>query len=88
MQTFLGNLSLEDMERRTGVSFPQELKDYLAPRRQEKVRNIEPGKWHCFDIPFALHCGDMETATQIYGYLKPLAADFKEQFEICINGNS
>lgn len=82
MSIMLGNLSIEDMQKRTGIAFPKELVDYLKPRRQNKASGIKPGEWHCYDIPFILVCGDMDTVKEIYRHLKPLSSDFKETFKI------
>ena len=85
MSIYLGNLSVDEMEKRAGVEFPTELKDYMEPRRQQSASNVKHGKWHCFDIPFVLVCGDMETATEIHNHLKALGSDFKEPLQISIN---
>ena len=84
MNIYLGNLSIDEMEKRSGVDFRQELKDYMEPRRQQSAGNIKQGMWHCFDIPFVLVCGDMETATEIYRHLKDFISDFKEPLQISI----
>lgn len=80
----LGNLSLEEMQKRSGVEFPLELIEYMTPRKQEKAENVKEGMWHCFDIPFTLLVGDMETAKEIYKYLSPLSSDFKEKMQISL----
>lgn len=80
----LGNLSIEDAEVRTGVTWPEELKQFMADRHQPAATDIEPGKWHCFDIPFMLVCGDMDTAQTIYSHLLPMQAEFKAQLQIGI----
>jgi len=82
MDIYLGNLSIVEIETRSGISFPDELKDYMKPRKQENASNIKQGKWHCFDIPFVLMCGDMDTATEIYSHLKAFSSDFKEPLQI------
>lgn len=81
----LGNLTLDEMQKRAGVTFPKELVDYMKPRKQEEANNVKAGKWHCFDIPFTLVCGDRETATEIFKYLKPLSSDFKEKMKIALS---
>lgn len=86
MSFCLGNLSVEEMERRAGVKLPQQLRDYMESRRQNEASNVRPGKWHCFDIPFLLVCGDMETATKIYEHLKGL--DFQDFLQISINNEN
>lgn len=78
----LGDLTVEQMESRAGVEFPDELKAYMADRHQPAAANVQPGKWHCFDLPFMLVCGDMETAQAIYNHLLPLTSQFKEPMQI------
>lgn len=82
MSFMLGNMSVVDMERRTGVTFPDELKEFMADKHQPEASNIKTGKWHCFDLPFQLVCGDIETATKIYEMLKPLGSEMAEPLQI------
>ena len=86
MSIYLGNLSIDEMEKRLGVDFPAELKAYMEPRKQENASNVKQGKWHCFDLPFLLVCGDMETATEIYNHLKRFSSDCKEKLQISLSG--
>jgi len=88
MSIYLGNLNVDEIEKRSGVQFPEELKTYMEPRRQESASNVKPGKWHCFDIPFVLVCGDMETATEIHNHLKAYSSDFKEPLQISLSGGA
>ncbi len=81
----LGNLKIEEIEKRSGIEFTKELKDYMKVRKQESASNIKRGKWHCFDIPFVLLCGDLETATNIHDHLKTFSSEFKEQLQISID---
>ena len=85
MAIYLGNLSIEQMENRAGVEFPDKLKDYMKTRKQESASNIKKGKWHCFDIPFVLVCGDMETATEVHNHLKELSEAFEQPLQISIS---
>lgn len=84
MNIMLGNMTIEEMEKRSGVIFPDELKEYMLPRHQAKADNVQSGKWHCFDIPFTLVVGDMETATHIYGYLKDMSHQFETPLQIAL----
>jgi hypothetical protein len=87
MGFMLGNLSVDEMQRRSGVEFPSELAEYMKDRHQAEAENIKPGKWHCFDAPFTLVCGDIETATEIHERLKPLSKHFKQQMQISVQRN-
>ena len=76
MAIYLGNLSIKEIEKRAGFEFPKELVDFMKPRRQQEASNIAVDRWHCFDIPFVLECGDLETAKKIYSYLQPFSGQF------------
>lgn len=64
MGIYLGNLSVEQIEKRTGITLSDEHRDYMKAHRQEAVNNtpIADGAWHCFDIPFRIVTGNKETA--------------------------
>lgn len=65
MIIMLGNLTLEQIEKRTGISISDEDRKELNQMRQEKAEHIENGKWHCFDLPFMIICGDKPTAEKV-----------------------
>lgn len=81
----LGNLKIPEIEKRAGIEFPSKLVEYMTARQQHDASNIAAGKWHCFDIPFNLVCGDRETATEIYKHLAPLSKDFREPLQISLS---
>lgn len=64
MGIYLGNLTVEQLENRLGIHLSEDHKKELARNRQEKVNNtpLEPGKWHCYDMPFMLMTHDRKTA--------------------------
>jgi hypothetical protein len=84
MAIMLGNLTLDEMQRRSGVEFPFELIAFMASTYQSEAQDVKPGKWHCFDMPFTLVCGDIETAREIFKHLSPLSASFREQMHIAL----
>lgn len=65
MGIMLGNLTLKQIEERTGISVSDSDRAELNGMRQEKAENITPGKWHCFDLPFMIVCGDKPTAEKV-----------------------
>ena len=84
MNFMLGNLTVEEIEARAGVAFNDELKTLLSKTHQAKASNIAEGKWHCFDIPFTLVCGNMSLAQKIYDHLKAETSNFKEPMSIAV----
>ena len=65
MGFMLGNLTLKQIEYRTGIELSAEDRAELSGMRQEKAENIAYGKWHCFDLPFMIVCGDKPTAEKM-----------------------
>jgi hypothetical protein len=84
MNIYLGNLSTEEIEKRLGITFSDELKQFMNENHQPKAENIQKGKWHCFDIPFDLHCGGMEIAQKIYDAIKDQSHLCKETLQISV----
>jgi len=84
----LGNLGIEEMERRTGITFPDELKKILEDTRQQTAGNVAKGKWHCFDAPFMILCGDYDLAKKIFDMLSPYQSFMKEKLLISEEGTN
>lgn len=84
MSIMLGNLTVPEIEKRSGVEFSKELKQLMEGTHQPEASNIADGKWHCFDIPFTLVCGGIPIAQQIYDHLKADSSKFVERLEIAL----
>ncbi len=84
MNIMLGNLTIEEMEKRSGVTFSDSLKEFMKETHQSTASNVAEGKWHCFDIPFVLVCGGMPLAQKIYDELKDQSDKFKEPLQISL----
>lgn len=81
MAIYLGNLNTKQILERLGVTLSEE--DY---RKMESMRednaDVPKGKWHGFDLPFQITCGDKEVASKIVEILSPLVSSFKTQIQI------
>lgn len=82
----LGNQSVNQIEKRLGIEFPEDIREFMMQTHQDDANNIGKGKWHCFDIPFNLVCGDIETATKIYNSVKDRSSECKERLKISLSG--
>lgn len=80
----LGNLSIYQIEDRLGIMFPEEIREFMIKNHQPTANNIAVGKWHCFDIPFNLVCGDFETAEKIFNSVKDRHNECKTTLQISI----
>jgi hypothetical protein len=81
----LGNLSVKQIEERLGIEFPENIKEFMRNSHQPKAENIEVGKWHCFDLPFHIVCGDLETATKIYESVKDRSSECKSTLQFSLS---
>ena len=65
MSIMLGNQTPKQIANRLKIVLSEEHEKELLNSWQQEVnhKDIADGKWHCFDIPFMLVCGDKETAT-------------------------
>lgn len=88
MNVMLGNLSVSQIEQRLGIDFPEEIRGFMNKNHQPEASNVAKGKWHCFDIPFNLVCGDMETAEKIFNSVKNRSGECKEQLQFSLSNNS
>lgn len=86
MSIMLGNLSVTQIEKRLGIDFPEDIREFMKQTHQPEASNIGKGKWHCFDIPFNLVCGDMETAIKIFNSVKDKSNECKEQLQFSLSG--
>ena len=86
MSILLGNLSLEQIEDRMGVIFPEDLRAHLLKNQQDSAdtSKLKSGNWHCFDIPFTMVCGSMGLAQKIYSAMNPFAADIKTALRLSV----
>ena len=88
MSIMLGNQSVSQIEKRLGIEFPEEIREFMEQTHQQEASNIGKGKWHCFDLPFNLVCGDMETATKIFNSVKDRSSECKEQLHFSLSGDN
>ena len=82
LNIYLGNLSIEQIEKEYGVVFTDEDKQWLQEHHQDEASNIQSDKWHFFDIPRVMMTGSHECAKEIYDRFEKYS--FEGQFWIGI----
>ena len=87
MSIMLGNLTVEQIEERLNIKFTEEHKKELRETWQQKAENIKPGKWHFFDIPLVMACGDKETAQKMCAIFKSYDLSHTPQFGVSWTGS-
>lgn len=76
----LGNLGTKQIAERLEID--EQIIAEMEEVRQQKAEDIKRGKWHCFDMPFTILCGDKKTAEKWVGILSPHAEKFPCQIGI------
>jgi len=84
MSIYLGNVSIEDIEKRLGITLTDIERGWFKLHHQDNASDIQPNRWHCYDIPFDLTCGDLETAKHVAGILSPYSKKMKTSIQICV----
>ena len=85
MSIMLGNLSVHQIEERLGIKLNDDDEMVMNKSHQAAVNGtpLEPGCWHCFDIPFMLMTDTIVTATKLRDmFMKYGPSKFKEPFRI------
>lgn len=85
MSIMLGNVGIEEMQRRLGVEFPVELVKWLETNHQSNANtaSLKESEWHCFDLPFIIVFGSYDAALHFYNYFKDFdSSAFKESLNI------
>ena len=80
MSIYLGNLSVEQIEKEYNVVFTDEDKQWLEEHHQSEADNIQSDKWHFFYMPRLMMAGSKEFALEIYNVFQKYS--FKGQFEL------
>lgn len=70
MGILLGNLTVKDFEEKHGFTLSDDDRAALESMRQDSAQKIEKGKFHIFDMPRNIVCGDSDTCQKVYDILK------------------
>jgi len=84
----LGNLTVAQIEARLGIDFPEETRVFMQDTHQSQASNVDKGRWHCFDLPFVMVCGDFGTAEKIFNSVKDKMSEIKEPMQITLAGGA
>lgn len=82
MIIMLGNQTIDQIENRLHIKLSDDHKKELQNTWQQKAEYIASGKWHCFDIPFLMMCGDFETASHFRDIFFQYDLSNAERFQI------
>ena len=79
----LGNLTIEQFEKRLGISLTDGEKDTLNDLREMTCDKVDGNnKIHIYDMPFMIVCGNPDARKTVIDMLTPYAGDMKVPLQI------
>lgn len=69
MNIYIGNFTTAQMASEMGIELSAEDAKALDAMRQDDAQNILQGRYHCFDAPRMLVCGDIATCYKVHAIL-------------------
>lgn len=83
MAIYLGNLSVEDLERRLEIELTEEERETLTNMREETCDKVDGNnKIHIYDIPFLIECGNPDARRTVIKILSPYASKMAMPLQI------
>jgi len=80
----LGNLSTKEICERLQITLTDQEIESLESIRSE-LAEVSRGRWHGFDMPFVIYCGDMETAVIVRDTYAPYSSKMVARLRIQYN---
>ena len=69
MNIYMGNFTTAQMASEMGIKLSAEDAKTLEAMRQDDAQNILQGRYHCFDAPRMIVCGDLDTCRKVHSIL-------------------
>lgn len=79
----LGNLTVEQFEKRCQITLSEEEREIMNELREQTCGKVDGNnKIHIYDIPFMIVCGNAEVRKTVIDILTPYAGDLKAILQI------
>lgn len=79
----LGNLTIEQFEKRLEISLTDEERNTLTEMREETCDKVSGNnKIHIYDIPFLIECGNPQARKTVIDMLTPYSSQMKVLLQI------
>ena len=83
MAIYLGNLTIEQLEKRCGITLTEGQRTTLNALREDKCDSVRGNnKIHIYDIPFLIECGNREARETIINMILPHAKKIREPLQV------
>lgn len=85
----LGNLTVEQFEKRCGITLKDEERQTLVELREETCDKVRgSNKIHIYDIPFLIECGNPEARKTVIDLLTPYAEQIGKNAVLQVGGGT
>lgn len=83
MGIYLGNLTIEQLEKRCGITLTETERSKLNELREQTCDKVDGNNSiHIYDIPFMIVCGNSEARKTVIDTLTPYAKYMKTPLQI------
>ncbi len=85
----IGNLTVEQLEKRCGITLKNEERQALTSLREETCDKVRGNnKIHIYDIPFLIECGNPEARKTVIDLLTPYAEQIGRNAILQVGGGT
>lgn len=85
----LGNLTIEQLEKRCKITLTDEERQTLDGLREETCDKVQGNnKIHIYDIPFLIECGNPEARKTVIDLLTPYAEQIGKNTVLQVGGGT
>lgn len=83
MYIYLGDLTIEQFEKRCGIELTEEQRTTLSSLIEHNCSKVKGNnKIHIYDIPFCIECGNPKARKTVIDILTPLSSQIKETLQV------
>lgn len=80
---YLGNLTVEEMEKRCKIVLTENERKILEELREDTISKVRGNnKIHIYDIPFLIECGNAEARKTVLDILMPYSGQIKAKLGV------
>ena len=78
----MGNMTIEQFEAEHNFHLTDQERAFFQSTRQDLATVIEKGRWHGFDMPREIVCGDKDMADKVYAILGKYSDQMSPPFRV------
>lgn len=87
MTIYLGNLTINQMEQRLGITLTDDERKFFLSTHKDNCNSLGSDEWHCYDIPFMFAAGSVAFLKRCIKILSPYGSQCKCAMQMGVDSN-